>query len=86
MAGSGLYFSEKRFRKIKQWYADNIRNDEIADILMTVRFLIHQMEEVYEENDPRNNETLDTYCRAFNSICRHLPDYPFYRGWALNES
>ena len=46
MAGSGLYFSEKRLRKIKQWYADNIRNDEIADILMTVRFLIHQMEEV----------------------------------------
>ena len=44
MAGSGLYFSEKRLRKIKQWYADNIRNDEIADILMTVRFLIHQME------------------------------------------
>mgnify|MGYP003112696725 CR=1 FL=1 len=80
-------FTEKRLKMIKQWYADNITNDEITDILMTVRFLIHQMEEIYEEDDhPSFYETLDMYCVAFNQICRHLPDYPFYRGWNLNES
>ena len=78
-------FSEKKLKMLKQWYADNIKNDEIKLELQVVRMLIHQLDEFYYETERPDYEMLERLMGSFTYVCRQFPDFPFHRGWNLNS-
>jgi len=80
-------FNQRKLFLMKQWYADNISNEEISMVrLQFIRMLIHNIESIYEENGERDIHLLSNLMGAFHHHCRHFEDFPFKRGWALNES
>ena len=81
-------FNERKLFLLKQWYANNANNDEEIgmSLLLFIRMLIGSMEAIIEENGMRDIYHLSHLMGAFHDNCRHFKDFPFKRGWALNES
>ena len=80
-------FNERKLFLMKQWYADNITNEEVGmTMLQFIRMLIHNIETIIEEDGMRDIYLLSHLMGAFHNNCRHFKDFPFKRGWALNES
>jgi len=69
---------EEKVRRVKQWYADNIKAEGITDILMLTRFTIHVMEEELEKI-PRNEDKLERLYLSFVTSVKNLKDFPFLR-------
>ena len=49
---------EEKLRRVKQWYANNIKADGIEDILLLTRYTISVMEEELGKI-PRNDDKLE---------------------------
>lgn len=69
---------EEKIRRVKQWYADNIKADEIEDLLSLTRFTISVMEEELEKT-PRDDDKLERLYLSFVTSVKHLKDFPFLR-------
>ena len=69
---------EEKIRRVKQWYADNIKVDEIEDILFLTRYTISIMEEELEKT-PRDDDKLERLYLSFVTSVKNLKDFPFLR-------
>tara|TARA_Y100001938_G_C8069656_1_gene422351 strand:+ start:1595 stop:1813 length:219 start_codon:yes stop_codon:yes gene_type:complete len=69
---------EEKLRRVKQWYANNIKADGIEDILLLTRYTISVMEEELGKI-PRNDDKLEKLYLSFVTTVKNLKDYPFLR-------
>ena len=69
---------EEKLRRVKQWYANNIKADGIEDILLLTRYTISVMEEELGKI-PRNDDKLEKLYLSFVTTVKNLKDYPVLR-------
>jgi len=79
-------FNEIKLELVRQWYENNLNDEDKELVLYHVKILINQMEyHYYEDNHPTPDWLmLSRLMYSFHYITKQFEDYPFYTGWAFD--